>query len=68
MVAYQDVPMSFADACLVRMVEVQPDSRLYTTDRHFRIYRAHGSRRIEALLALTIIPRRSTTDDNLAHL
>jgi uncharacterized protein len=39
---YADVPMSFADACLVRMTETLNDPMLLTTDRDFRIYRRHG--------------------------
>ena len=39
---YADVPMSLADACLVRMTEVYSDSILLTTDSDFRIYRRHG--------------------------
>jgi predicted nucleic acid-binding protein len=39
---YADVPMSFADACLVRMTEVLPDPLLLTTDADFRIYKRHG--------------------------
>lgn len=39
---YADMPMSFADACLVRMTEVLPDPVLLTTDSDFRIYRRHG--------------------------
>jgi predicted nucleic acid-binding protein len=39
---YVDVPMSSADACLVRMTETLPDPILLTTDRDFRIYRRHG--------------------------
>jgi len=42
---YASVPMSLADACLVRMVEQHPSSRLLTLDRHFRIYRT-GDRRV----------------------
>jgi uncharacterized protein len=42
MLKYVDVPMSFADACLVRMTETLPDPILLTTDRDFRIYRRHG--------------------------
>jgi len=34
---YADVPMSFADACLVRMTEMLPDPLLLTTDADFRI-------------------------------
>jgi predicted nucleic acid-binding protein len=39
---YTDVPMSFADACLVRMAEILPDPILLTTDTDFRVYRRHG--------------------------
>lgn len=39
---YADVPMSLADACLVRMTEIEPDPLLLTTDADFRIYRRHS--------------------------
>jgi uncharacterized protein len=39
---YADVPMSLADACLVRMTEALPDSLLLTTDTDFRVYRRHS--------------------------
>jgi hypothetical protein len=39
---YADIPMSLADACLVRMTETHPDPMVLTTDAHFRIYRRHG--------------------------
>jgi predicted nucleic acid-binding protein len=39
---YADVPMSFADACLVRMTEILSDPVVLTTDSDFRIYRRHG--------------------------
>lgn len=39
---YSDVPMAFADACLVRMTEVSSDPVVLTTDSDFRIYRRHG--------------------------
>ena len=35
----QTVPMSFADACLVRMSETHRDSLIFTTDRDFLTYR-----------------------------
>lgn len=38
MLRYANVPMSFADACLVCMAE-QQDSTLFTIDSDFRIYR-----------------------------
>jgi len=39
---YSGVPMSFADACLVRMTETLNNPTLLTTDADFRIYRRHG--------------------------
>jgi uncharacterized protein len=39
---YASVPMSFADACLVRMTEVLPDPVVLTTDSDFRAYRRLG--------------------------
>ena len=39
---YANVPMSLADACLVRMSETLPDPVILTTDADFRVYRRHG--------------------------
>jgi predicted nucleic acid-binding protein len=39
---YSDVPMSLADACLVRMTETFADPLILTTDTDFRIYRRHS--------------------------
>ena len=36
---YSSVPMSLADACLVRMTELYPSSELLTLDGDFTIYR-----------------------------
>ena len=36
---YSNVPMSFADACLVRMCEIDHDAIVFTTDRDFLTYR-----------------------------
>ncbi len=47
---YKDVPMSFADACLVRMTETLSEPMLLTTDGDFRIYRRHGRQIIPCLL------------------
>ncbi|HEY7302197.1 MAG TPA: PIN domain-containing protein [Xanthobacteraceae bacterium] len=47
---YEDVPMSFADACLVRMTEILPDPILLTTDRDFRIYRRHSRQIIPCMM------------------
>jgi uncharacterized protein len=47
---YTEVPMSFADACLVRMTETLNDPILLTTDGDFRIYRRHGRHIIPCVL------------------
>ena len=47
---YADVPMSFADACLVRMTETLDEPILLTTDRDFRTYRRHGRQVIACVL------------------
>jgi predicted nucleic acid-binding protein len=39
MVRYASVPMSFADACLVRMSELWPEVPVFTLDSDFRVYR-----------------------------
>lgn len=39
---YSEVPMSLADACLVRMSEALAEPVILTTDTDFRIYRRHG--------------------------
>ena len=39
---YREVPMSLADACLVRMTETLTETVLLTTDSDFHIYRRHG--------------------------
>jgi len=43
---YKNVPMSFADACLVRMTEIERDSLIFTTDRDFLTYRRNRRERI----------------------
>ncbi len=47
---YANVPMSFADACLVRMTEIFADPVLLTTDSDFRIYRRHGRHVVPCVL------------------
>ena len=37
--AYEDQPMSLADACLVRMSELHPGASVFTLDGNFRVYR-----------------------------
>ncbi len=36
---YEDVPMSLADACVVRMSELHARAKVWTTDSDFTIYR-----------------------------
>jgi len=47
---YQSVPMSLADACLVRMTEIYPDSTLLTLDSDFQIYRRNRNNLISLLI------------------
>jgi predicted nucleic acid-binding protein len=47
---YASVPMSLADACLVRMTEVMAQPVLLTTDSDFRIYRRHGRQVVPCVL------------------
>lgn len=46
---YANVPMSFADACLVRMSETMDDPLILTTDSDFRIYRRHSRQAVPVL-------------------
>ena len=46
METYRNVPMSFADACLVCMVEQNPGASIFTLDRDFAIYRQQRRRMI----------------------
>lgn len=47
---YADVPMSLADACLVRMTEVHSNPVLLTTDSDFQVYRRHGRQVVPCML------------------
>jgi predicted nucleic acid-binding protein len=47
---FASVPMSFADACLVRMTETLNEPTLLTTDSDFRIYRRHGRQSVPCVL------------------
>ena len=46
---YSEVPMSLADACLVRMTETLADPILLTTDEDFRVYRRHSRQVVPCL-------------------
>jgi predicted nucleic acid-binding protein len=47
---YRNLPISFADACMVRMAELSPTAAIFTVDRDFVIYRKHGNRVISTLM------------------
>lgn len=52
-VRYASVPMSLADACLVRMSEITPDSAILTFDTDFRVYRRGGRQPIPVMMPPT---------------
>lgn len=43
---YDNVPASLADACLIRMAELNEPCRVLTLDSDFHIYRRHGKKAI----------------------
>jgi predicted nucleic acid-binding protein len=47
---YDDLPMSLADACVVRMAEIFSKASVFTVDGHFRIYRKHGRQVIPTII------------------
>jgi predicted nucleic acid-binding protein len=47
---YADVPMSFADACLVRMAEQHRNSAVLTLDRDFTLYRKNRRQVIPTIM------------------
>ncbi len=50
MARYRNVPMSLADATLVRLAELSDQPKVFTLDAHFRIYRRHRNQVIPILL------------------
>jgi predicted nucleic acid-binding protein len=46
---YADQPMSLADACLVRMAELNDNCQIFTTDKDFLVYRRKGRSMIPLL-------------------
>ncbi len=47
---YASVPMSFADACLVRMSELYSEARILTIDSDFQIYRRNRTETIPLII------------------
>ena len=50
MAKYSDLPMSLADACLVRMTELRSEGIVLTLDSDFRLYRRHGRQTIPTIM------------------
>ncbi|MDF1563776.1 MAG: PIN domain-containing protein [Deltaproteobacteria bacterium] len=47
---YASVPMSLADACLVRATELHKDSTVLTLDEDFRVYRRNRGQAIPVIM------------------
>ena len=47
---FANVPMSVADACLVRMTELEPQSVIMTLDSDFRVYRRNRRQLIPTIM------------------
>jgi uncharacterized protein len=47
---YADLPMSLADACVVRITEQIEDAVVFTTDNHFRAYRKNARQLIPLVI------------------
>jgi len=47
---YHSVPMSLADACLIRMCELTPESLIFTLDSDFNLYRKNRRRIIPTIM------------------
>ena len=50
MAKYHDLPMSLADACLVRISELHDRARVFTLDADFKLYRRHGRQAIPLII------------------
>jgi predicted nucleic acid-binding protein len=50
LIKYQSVPMSLADACLVRMSELHSNSSVFTLDSDFNLYRKNGRQVIPSIM------------------
>lgn len=47
---YSDIPISLADACLIRMSEIYQDSRIITLDSDFKIYKKNRNKIIDLII------------------
>jgi uncharacterized protein len=50
MTKYENVPMDFADGCLVRMSELNENATVFTLDGDFWIYRKNGGKQIPLII------------------
>jgi predicted nucleic acid-binding protein len=50
MTKYANLPMSLADACLVRMTELDDTKAVMTLDRDFLVYRRHGRQVVPVMM------------------
>ena len=48
---YRDLPMDFADSCLVYMAEQLNINTIATIDRDFTVYRIKGRKKFDILLS-----------------
>jgi uncharacterized protein len=46
---YSDIPMSFADACIVRIAEATKRANIFTLDNDFTIYRISGGNKLSLI-------------------
>jgi predicted nucleic acid-binding protein len=47
---YESVPISLADACLVRMTETERETTVVTLDRDFTVYRRNGRQLVPTMM------------------
>jgi hypothetical protein len=48
---YRDLPMDFADSCLVYLAEKLNLDTIATIDRNFSIYRIHGRKKFKTIMS-----------------
>ena len=51
MVKYRDLPMDFADACLVLLAEKLNINKIATIDKDFMVYRIKGRKKFQIILS-----------------
>lgn len=57
---FADVPMSFANACMLRMSELRPEARILTLDQDFLTYRKHGRHEVPLIAPFKSPPAPAT--------